>query len=148
MTAAITMRDFRPGDIDAVAAAVNASARQAYAFFGWDYPVSVTKQRLLDKGPEWTYQRVAVADGIPVGWLALTPNFIDQIFVAPEWQGKGAGRKFMAEAKRVHADFLELDCAAENRLARRFYEHHGFTAIRHGIHETMGFAEVTYRWQP
>ena len=40
------IRSYRPGDLDAAAETANAACRQAYAFFGYNHPVSMTRTRL------------------------------------------------------------------------------------------------------
>jgi putative acetyltransferase len=146
MQAQFIIRPFELRDLDSAAQAMNASAREAYAFFGWDHPVERTRARMLELQASWSAMSVAEAGGGVIGFMALKPNFIDQIFIAPRWQGLGAGRQLMIEAKLAYPDFLELDCAEENHPARRFYERHGFREIKRGIHEELGIGEVLYRW--
>lgn len=42
------IRPYEPRDLDAAAEAANAACRQAYAYFGYNHPVSVSRQRLLE----------------------------------------------------------------------------------------------------
>lgn len=147
MCGAIIIRAFEAGDLDEAAVVVNSSARQAYAFFRWNDPVEATRRRLAGKRAEWSAVFVAEIDGKVRGFLALAPNFVDQIFVDPACQGRGAGRKLLDEAKHLYPDHLELDCAAGNWSARRFYERNGFKAVAEGIHEMLKIREVTYRWE-
>jgi putative acetyltransferase len=146
MPARFTIRPYAGADLDHAARAMNAAARKAYAFFGWNHPVEKTRERIVELLPGWSAVRVAEHGGTVIGIMALEPGFIDQFFIAPDWQGQGAGALLMAEAKRLYPARLDLDCASENRQARRFYERNGFAVVDERINETLKIPEVTYRW--
>lgn len=141
------IRRFHPRDLDAAARAANAACWQAYAIFGYDYPVAVTRSRLeqaLDDGQDFWIPEV---DGVVAGVFTLSPHFIDKLFLAPQWQGLGIGSACIAKAKSLFPDFLELHCAQQNYSACLFYERHGFVAHEHRIDAPMGVGDIVYRWQ-
>ncbi len=95
----------------------------------------------------WLYHRdphgffKAVVDGGTVGFLACDCNWyskyegkevaeIHEIFVLPEYQGKGIGKALMKKAeeygKERGRDLIELWVGIGNEKARRFYESLGF----------------------
>jgi GNAT superfamily N-acetyltransferase len=75
---------------------------------------------------------------------------VEQLYVHPDWIGRGVGRELLELAKRQRPDGLELYCFAANDRARRFYERNGFVAVAFG--DGSGNMErqpdVLYRWHP
>jgi ribosomal protein S18 acetylase RimI-like enzyme len=68
----------------------------------------------------------AAGDGRIVGMLALQEDWIDQLYVAPDWQRSGVGRALLDLAMRIRPAGLQLWTFASNEPARRFYERAGF----------------------
>jgi len=71
------------------------------------------------------------------------------LYTHPDFIGTGPGSLLIEGAKRSGEAALELWCFQANTYARRFYERHGFKAIRltdgHDNEEKM--PDVRYRWQ-
>jgi hypothetical protein len=88
----LEIRPYRPSDLDAAAEAANAACRQAYAYFGYNHPVPVTRTRLSEALAEGQTCFVPEVNGVVVGILTMKPVFIDKLFIAPHWQGFGIGR--------------------------------------------------------
>jgi putative acetyltransferase len=65
-----------------------------------------------------------------LGFLALKPatQCLDQLFIAPEAQGTGIGRRLLYLAKERLPNGLWLRTSADNHRARRFYERNGWRA--------------------
>ena len=76
-------------------------------------------------------------------------SYIDRLYVDPsEWR-KGSGTRLLAFAKSVSSNGLELHTHQENRVARTFYEKHGFTAAKFGTSPPPESApDVEYHWRP
>lgn len=97
---------------------------KAHPFIG---EVRLAEQRLLveeqylPKAETW----VACYQGEAIGFISLLGSFVGAVFVAPEWQGVGAGRKLIAHALDLK-DELSLEVYTENRQAVRFYASLGF----------------------
>lgn len=81
--------------------------------------------------------------------LVLDEDWIDQLYVDPDWCGGGLGSRLLEVAKEARPDGLQLWTFAANRGARRFYERHGFTAVdaTDGDNEE-GAPDVRYEWRP
>lgn len=141
------IRPFHMRDLDQAASAVNRAIYSAYAFFGYPFPVSVTRGRLLDSLASGEKFWVPEANGAVVGILSLTSHYVEKLFIAPEWQGKGLGATLLGHAKTLYPAYLELDCFQENHAACRFYERHGFKARRYKPHDLPAIPQVIYRWQ-
>ena len=71
---------------------------------------------------------VADDDGHLAAMLALhLPKlYLDQLFVAPEYQGQNLGRQLLAFTRQQLPDEIELRCVRENEKAWRWYEREGF----------------------
>ncbi len=98
---------------------------------------------LFPAGPIWgAYRGNALA-----GVMALRPGWIDQLYVAPEHQGAGAGTALLGLAKRAGPP-LELWTFQSNHAARRFYERQGFMPVEfsNGSRNEEGEPDVRYRW--
>ena len=81
--------------------------------------------------------------------LALhLPNlYLDQLFVAPEYQGKNLGRRLLAFARQLLPDEISLRCVRENERAWRWYEREGFVLEKEEVEPMTGFVMKHYRWK-
>ena len=80
-------------------------------------------REVLPSGEAW----VAEADGEVAGYILFTDDWIRQLYVRPDRQGRGVGAALLAHAL---ADGLakQLWTFQANVRARAFYEARGFTA--------------------
>jgi GNAT superfamily N-acetyltransferase len=92
---------------------------------------------------------VADDDGSIAAMLALhlPKKYLDQLFVAPEYQGKGLGRTLLAFTRKHLPDEIELRCIRENEKAWRWYEREGFVFKREKVEPMTGFVMKYYRWK-
>lgn len=82
-----------------------------------------------------------------VGFLALSENFIDQLYVLEEFRNRGLGSFWIGEAKRIFPDHLELYTFECNERAIAFYQRHGFDIIERGIAPDEKLPDVKMRWE-
>lgn len=81
---------------------------------------------------------VAVAGGAIVGYGGLAAfageGYIQTVGVHPQYQRRGIGtallRALLAEAERRGVPEVYLEVRADNPVAQRLYERHGFGAVR------------------
>ena len=73
---------------------------------------------------------VAEQDGALAGILVLDGEEVDQLYVDPDLTGRGIGGELLAVAKRERPRGLRLWTFQSNAGAQRFYERHGFVAVR------------------
>jgi ribosomal protein S18 acetylase RimI-like enzyme len=92
---------------------------------------------------------VADDKGVLAAMLALhLPNFyLDQLFVAPEYQGQNLGRRLLAFTRQRLPDEIYLRCVRENEKAWRWYEREGFVFEKEAVEPMTGFAMKYYRWK-
>lgn len=78
---------------------------------------------------------IAQLDSVDVGVLATSVSedigWIDQLYLSPGFIGQGIGTKMMDHALGVLPRPIHLWTFQENKRAIRFYEHHGFKAIKY-----------------
>ena len=91
---------------------------------------------------------VADADGAIAAMLALhLPDlYLDQLFVAPEYQGRNIGRQLLAFTRQQLPDEIRLRCVRENEKAWRWYEREGFVFEKEAVEPMTGFVMKYYRW--
>lgn len=83
-----------------------------------------------------------------IGVMALRAGWIEQLYVLPDAQGRGAGGQLVALAQAM-ADQLSLWTFQRNAGARAFYERRGFVAMAEsdGSRNQEREPDVLYRWQ-
>ena len=72
---------------------------------------------------------VAERDGSVVGYLVLTDDWLDDLFLAPGETGHGVGAALLDVAKTELPGGFQLWVFASNLGARRFYERHGLIML-------------------
>jgi ribosomal protein S18 acetylase RimI-like enzyme len=92
---------------------------------------------------------VADDNGVLAAMLALhLPDcYLDQLFVAPAYQGNGLGRQLLAFTRQQLPDEIWLRCVRENEKAWRWYEREGFAFEKEQIEPAMGRVMKYYRWK-
>jgi len=88
-------------------------------------------------------------DGALAAMLALhLPKlYLDQLFVAPGYQGQGLGRILLAFTRAHLPDEIHLRCVRENEKAWRWYEREGFLFEKEQVEPMTGFVMKFYRWK-
>lgn len=90
------------------------------------------------------------AGGRLLGFVTLDPasGYLDQIAVAPQAKGSGAGGLLLNEARRLSPQGLVLEVNQDNPRALRFYEREGFEKIAAGVNPRSGLKTWRLRWNP
>jgi GNAT superfamily N-acetyltransferase len=65
-------------------------------------------------------------DGRPLAVLVLDDDWVDQLYVDPEFTGRGVGSRLIELAKSLRPAGLQLWTFVANIGAQRFYLRHGF----------------------
>jgi ribosomal protein S18 acetylase RimI-like enzyme len=79
--------------------------------------------------------------------LHLPRLYLDQLFVAPAYQGKSLGRRLLAFSRARMPDEIHLRCVRENEKAWRWYEREGFVFEKEEVEPSNGFMMKYYRWK-
>jgi len=79
--------------------------------------------------------------------LHLPDNYLDQLFVAPEYQARSLGRMLLAFTRRQLPDEIWLRCVRENEKAWRWYEREGFVFEKETADPITGRVMKYYRWK-
>jgi ribosomal protein S18 acetylase RimI-like enzyme len=92
---------------------------------------------------------VADDDGRLAAMLAmhLPDCYLDQLFVAPEYQGRSLGRQLLAFTRQHLPDEIWLRCVRENEKAWRWYEREAFVFEKEQTEPTTGRVMKYYRWK-
>jgi ribosomal protein S18 acetylase RimI-like enzyme len=92
---------------------------------------------------------VAEDAGKLAGMLALhLPKlYLDQLFIAPEYQGRSLGRKLLAFTREQLPNEMWLRCASGNEKAWRWYEREGFVFEKEQLEPMTGLVMTYYRWR-
>ena len=89
----------------------------------------------------------AFEGGALAGIIAFRSDWIDQLYVLPEVQGRGVGSELLKVAKRAF-DCLQLWTFQRNLGARRFYEARGFALVEEtdGARNEEKEPDARYLW--
>ena len=147
---ALAIRQATQADADAIADVYRASFAATYAFPRAHSDDEVRRwvaEVLLRTREVWV---ATVPHQAVVAMMALTPDMVDQLYVAPGWTGHGIGSRLIGLAKERRPEGLDLYTFQVNAGARRFYERHGFAAVEFG--DGSGNEErqpdIRYAWRP
>ncbi|MEV0169821.1 GNAT family N-acetyltransferase [Streptomyces sp. NPDC050803] len=85
-----------------------------------------------------------------VGLMVLDGGHLSQLYLDPDWRGRGLGDRFVELAKQRSPEGLDLWTFQVNKPAHRFYERHGFVAVEHtdGSGNEEQEPDVRYVWRP
>ena len=79
--------------------------------------------------------------------LHLPHLYLDQLFVAPDYQGQDLGRRLLAFTRQRLPHEIYLRCVRENEKAWRWYEREGFVFEQEAVEPMTGFVMKYYRWK-
>ena len=130
------------------AAAIAKLMRAALGSFDW-MPVIHTPAEDLAfiRGLVLPRQQVTVAEAGEeiVGFIAVSGDWVEQLYLDPVWTGQGIGSRLLTQATAA-LSVVKLYCFQANTGARRFYERHGFVAesFGDGTGNEEGLPDVLY----
>lgn len=79
--------------------------------------------------------------------IHLPKLYLDQLFVAPGYQGRSVGRQLLAFTRQQLPEEIFLRCVRENEKAWRWYEREGFVYEQEQVEPMTGFVMKYYRWR-
>ena len=91
---------------------------------------------------------VVEMDRRPVAFMAMREDFIDQLYVHPDFQNRGIGKALLDHARQFSPEHIWLYTLQINVNARVFYEKNGFIAEKFGISPPPeSEPDVEYHWR-
>jgi GNAT superfamily N-acetyltransferase len=105
------------------------------------------REVLIPRAETWVAE---APDGGLVGVMVLDDGELAQLYLDPDWRGRGLGDRFVALAKERSPGGLSLWTFQVNKPAHRFYERHGFEAAERtdGSGNEEREPDVRYAWHP
>jgi ribosomal protein S18 acetylase RimI-like enzyme len=147
MQGTTTIEDFRPADLAALLPMWRASFEHGVGVVD---PHPIEEQAAYFLREVLPLHRVRIArgaDGTLLGFVACNAESVAQLYVRVGHHGHGLGSRLLALAKDGSAGSLWLYTFARNARARRFYEHHGFSATAFGFEPFWQLDDVRYEWR-
>ena len=121
----MSIRRATPADRDALLDIWERSVRATHTFLTEDDIRSLrplVREYLGSDGELWVLESDA---GEPMGFMGTSGNKMESLFLAPEFQGRGGGRRLVRHAREMRGE-LTVDVNEQNPAACRFYESCGF----------------------
>ena len=144
------IRDYRPEDFDPVTILWRTSREKSLPEF------QRAKGHFFYEDREYFRDHVLMQDEIfvvesderPVAFMAMRDDFIDQLYVHPDYQSLGIGKILLDYARQLSPNHLWLYTLQVNLNARAFYEKNGFTAEKFGVSPPPeSEPDVEYHWR-
>jgi GNAT superfamily N-acetyltransferase len=144
------IREYRPEDFDAVTILWRISREKSLPDFQREKGHFFYEDRDYFRDHVLTMNQVWVVESqrYPVAFIAMNKDFIDQLYIHPDYQRRGIGRVLLDFARDRSPDHIWLYTLQVNVNARAFYEKHGF------VPEKFGFSpppenepDVEYHWR-
>jgi putative acetyltransferase len=149
-TDAFFIREYRPDDFDAVTILWRVSREKSLPefqnlkghFFYEDQ--GYFRDHILKNNKIW----VVELDDRPVAFMAMKDEFIDQLYVHPDYQNRGIGKALLDRARQLSPRHIWLYTLQINSNARVFYEKQGFVAEKFGVSPPPeNEPDVEYHWR-
>ena len=143
-----SLRPGRPEDAEVLASIHRRSRAAGMPWLAVVHDEDETRSWMRDVVLAHLRVLVAERNGRPVGFAAVSGDWLEQLYVAPEAIGTGVGRSLLDAVKADHPEGLSLYVFAENARARRFYEAAGFALVAQsdGRRNEEREPDCTYRW--
>jgi ribosomal protein S18 acetylase RimI-like enzyme len=150
MSQRFVIREYQAEDFDAVTVVWRISREKSLPEFQLEKGHFFYEDRnyfqnyVLKNNTVW----VVELENRPVGFMAMNRDFIDQLYIAPDFQRRGIGRSLLDFARAQSPDHLWLYTFQVNVHARAFYEKNGFVAEKFGVSPPPeSEPDVEYHWR-
>jgi ribosomal protein S18 acetylase RimI-like enzyme len=150
MSTPFIIRDYRPEDFDAVTILWRIAREKSLPEFQRSKGHFFYEDQAYFRDHVLKENRVFVveADEHPVAFMAMRDDFIDHLYVHPDYQKRGIGKDLLDFARRLSPEHIWLYTLQINLNARAFYEKNGFTAEKFGVSPPPeSEPDVEYHWR-
>jgi putative acetyltransferase len=150
VSAAVTLRTYQARDEDACIALWLRTWTATYPELDFAARLDWWRARWRDELVPSAAIVIAESRGTAIGFVTVDPGtrYLDQIVVAPEFWGSGAGEVLLDEAKRLSPAGLDLDVNIDNARAIAFYGKCGFMITGAGKNPISGKPVHRMSWRP
>jgi putative acetyltransferase len=108
--------------------------------------VAKDKRRVRDELLPLNESFVFEQRGEILGFISMSKNHINGLFVKADQQRKGIGRALLDHVKDRHQQ-LELCCFVDNYEAQRFYHAQDFEIVLERVNDELPHDEYVMRWE-
>ena len=145
----LVIREYEPQDFDAVTILWRISREKSVPefqmmkghFFYEDQ--NYFQDHILKENQLWVVQ----VNNHPVAFMAMNGDFIDQLYIHPDYWRRGIGQRLIEFARERSPEHLWLYTLQVNVKARAFYEKNGFVAEKFGVSPPPeSEPDVEYHW--
>ena len=145
------IRDYTDADFDAVTRLWRVARETAFPDFqrrmGYTFEEDCNYFRNVVLANNDVY--VIEADERVAGFIAIAGDFVDQLYIHPDFQRNGFGKMLLDYAMQLSPEHVWLYTLQINTNGRAFYEKNGFVAVRFGVSPAPeSEPDVEYHWRP
>jgi len=144
------IREYRAEDFDAVTILWRISREKSLPDFQQEKghffyeDLNYFRSRVLKDNRVW----VVEMDGHPVAFMAMKDEFIDQLYIHPDYWRRRIGEALLNFAREQSPVHIWLYTLQVNAMARAFYEKNGFVAEKFGVSPPPeSEPDVEYHWR-
>lgn len=144
------IREFHEDDFDAVTRLWRAAREVTFPEFMRNHPHTFEEDCDYFRNVVMTNNDVWVmdVDGRVAGFIAIAGDFVDQLYIHPDFQRRGLGKELLDFAKARSPEHVWLYTLQVNANGRAFYEKNGFVAVRFGVSPPPeSEPDVEYHWR-
>jgi ribosomal protein S18 acetylase RimI-like enzyme len=150
MSTPFIIRDYRPEDFDAVTILWRVAREKSLPEFQRSKGYFFYEDQAYFRDHVLKENRVFVVEAAqhPVAFMAMRDDFIDHLYVHPDYQKRGIGKDLLDFARRLSPEHIWLYTLQINLNARAFYEKNGFIAEKFGVSPPPeSEPDVEYHWR-
>jgi GNAT superfamily N-acetyltransferase len=150
MSTTFIIREYRPGDFDAVTILWRIAREKSLPEFqrAKGHFFYEDQDYFRDHVLKEDHVFVVESDEHPIAFMAMRDDFVDHLYVHPDYQHRGIGKDLLDYAHRLSPEHLWLYTLQINRNARAFYEKNGFVAEKFGMSPPPeSEPDVEYHWR-
>ena len=142
------IRPYREEDFEIVAkfwfAAIQAAEPELVQRMGYEFTGAREYfKTVVAENQMWVYE----LEGVPVGILGIQNDYIDRLYVDPNYHRRGIGKALLDHARKLSPQHLWLKTDQANKMSRPFYEKDGFVATKFGVSPPPeSEPDVEYHW--
>ena len=144
------IRDYRPEDFDAVTILWRVAREKSLPEFQRAKGHFFYEDRDYFRDHVLLENQVFVVESaeVPAAFMAMRAEFIDHLYVHPDFQNRGIGKMLLDYARQLSPGHVWLYTLQINMNARAFYEKNGFTAEKFGVSPAPeSEPDVEYHWR-